>query len=1243
MKRLSTILMLALAVQAVVAQQELAFTSLDWNEMKIDSVLPVYTEVVPLQTDYKTHTYTVSLLYPEYAPLSGKEAEVAERFDSLLSETIDVETFVGIERGKGLLDISFIPIRRQGSKYEKLVSAQIVINAQHTGRLNAPRQRAEGESRYAANSKLASGKWVKVSITADGLYQFSRASLKKMGFTNPENVHLYGFGGHLLPELIREGTHYDDLVEVPLYYNSQTDSWIFWGNGLVYWNNDDRVSNTFARQACYFLTQEDAPSTMETLTANPDLPRQAYNTTRAHTLHEKDEFAWHHLGRHLFEGENYGSSNSHSYSLSAIDPVGNGKLTVVFTGNDPIMNVVNVSINGAATGSFNIQPPGDYIYGTSTTRNYDLTEQGTPATLKVSLRSDAGKKAHLDYLAYSYDRNISTATNGYVDFTHPGNQPARFNITGSNIKVIRTGRLGAKDALVPGTQEGNTYTINVDNGGEHYVAFNTSHAFPEPSLVGNVENQNLHSLDSLDMVIIIPTSGKLRAEAQRLADAHLKYDSLRVGVVRADQIYNEFSSGTPDPTAYRLFMKMLYDRAASDDVAPRYLLLFGDGAWDNRMLSASWRNSDPDDYLLCYESENSFSDTKSYVMEEYYGLLDDGEGYNPLREKTDIGVGRFPVTMASSAKIMVDKSIAFMSNHNAGPWKNLVYYLGDDGDQNEHMKYANNVAENTISKYPKIEVHKIMWDAYVRVSSANSNTYPEAAKQIKKQMADGALVMNYTGHAGSHTFSHEYVILREDFESIRSTKLPLWVTCACDVMPFDAYGDNIGETAVLNPIGGALAFYGTTRTVFASQNYNMNRYFMQYLFASENKKRNRLGDAIRMAKNSIISDGREAGYLENKIQYVLLGDPALTIGNPLQNIVVDKINDHDVNGIPIPLKAGERVKLSGHVEQADGTTMTSFNGIVYTRLFDNLETIVCRNNAGANEAFTYTDRGGLLHESQDSVRAGLFSEEFIVPVDINFSNEAGRLVFYAIDTTTGIEANGYNEDIPLGGMVDNTDFDKDGPQIFAYLNDENFQNGGTVNATPLFVAQLTDASGISSSGNGIGHDLLLCVDGRSDMTYNTNEYYTHEFGDFTRGTVAYNIPALENGAHTLTFRAWDVLNNTSQTSLDFVVDDGLKTNIVRLMASQNPAISSTNFMVSYDLPGSDCDFVVEVFDFSGRCIWRHEESSSGERGVYTVTWNLTNGAGAKVDTGVYLYRCRVRCGQSKWTSKTQKIIVRNNK
>lgn len=1248
MKKLFTIcLMLVMMLPSIVAQQEkaLSFTSLDWNEMRIDSVLPVYTEVVPLETDYRLHTYAVSILYPEYAALNSKEAEVAERFDSLLSETIDVETYVGIERGKGLLDISFIPIRKQNGKYEKLISAQIVITATSNGRRNAPTTKASASGRYATNSKLASGKWVKVSITEDGLYQFSRSSLKKMGFNKPENVHLYGYGGHLLPELIKQGSHYDDLVEVSLYYNQPTDSWIFWGNGLVHWEGDTRIRNTFAREACYFLTQEDSPSKMEVIASSKQEPIHRVDSTRAHTLYEKEEAYWYSVGRHLYDGENYADDNTHDYKLSAVHPISGGELTVVFTGSDVTSNKVDISVNDTAS-SFIVTPPGDYVYATSTTRTYDLRKQGALDKINVSIKSEPGKKARLDYLAYNYDRKISLAGNGYVSFSGKEKGVTEFTILGTYVKVIRTGNIKQRDAIIEGTQNDPRYTIRVDDGTQHFVAFSTIASYPEPTLIGNIENQNLHALDSLDMVIIIPESGKLLSEAQRLANAHLQYDQLRVGIVRADQIYNEFSSGTPDPTAYRLLMKMLYDKAENKDTAPRYLLLMGDCAWDNRMLSGAWRNSNPKDYLLCYESEESFSDTKSFVMEDYFGLLDDGEGYNILKDKSDIGIGRFPVTRPADAKIMVDKTIAYLSGQNAGSWKNLVYFLGDDGDRNDHMRYANNVAENIIAKYPSMEVHKIMWDAYTRVSSANSNTYPEATRQIKKLMNDGALVMNYTGHAGTHAFSHENVLLRGDFESNKSARPPLWVTCACDVMPFDSNTGNIGESAVLNPNGGALAFYGTARTVFASRNFDMNYYFMQHLFALRSgtrNERNRLGDAIRLAKNSIISDGREAGYLENKLQYALLGDPALTIGNPIQKVVVDKINEQDVNGTSIPLKAGQRIKLSGHIEKEDGTTMTDFNGIIHIRFFDSKETIVCLNNAAAPEPFVFTERNGLLHESQDSVRAGWFSEEFIIPIDINFSNEEGRFVFYAINDAGNVEANGYNEDIPLGGIVDNTDFDKEGPEVYAYLNNEDFQNGGTVNATPLFVGQLSDASGINSSGNGIGHNLSLCIDGRSDLTYNINEYYTHEFGDFTRGTVAYNIPTLPNGPHSLTFRAWDVLNNTSQTQLDFVVDNSVETNIMNLMASQNPATTSTNFLITYDLPGSECNFFVEVFDFSGRRVWIHEEDASGTNGIYSVAWDLTNGAGAKVGTGIYLYRCRVKCGDSKWTSKTQKIVVLNNK
>ena len=103
--------------------------------------------------------------------------------------------------------------------------------------------------------------------------------------------------------------------------------------------------------------------------------------------------------------------------------------------------------------------------------------------------------------------------------------------------------------------DGQSVSAVVEDPSARYVAFDVTHSFPEPTYVGEIENQDLHATDSLDMVIIIPANGKLQAEAQRLADAHAQYDGLRVGVFRADQIYNEFSSATPDATAYWRFTK----------------------------------------------------------------------------------------------------------------------------------------------------------------------------------------------------------------------------------------------------------------------------------------------------------------------------------------------------------------------------------------------------------------------------------------------------------------------------------------------------------------------------------------------------------------------------------------------------------------------------------------------------------------------------------------------------------------
>ena len=249
----------------------------------------------------------------------------------------------------------------------------------------------------------------------------------------------------------------------------------------------------------------------------------------------------------------------------------------------------------------------------------------------------------------------------------------------------------------------------------------------------------------------------------------------------------EFSSGTPDATAYRRFMKMLYDKAQSNTSlsAPRNLLLFGACYWDNRLLSSEVKNKSQSDLLLSYESDNSWSMIDSYICEEYFGLLEDGSGANPLKERAQIGIGRIPVENLTTATNVVNKLIRYINNEEQGSWKNTICFMGDDGDQNIHMEDARQVIKSLETKYPNFNYQKIFWDRYQRVQTATGNTYPEVIKLIDQTMQDGALIMNFTGHGSAVQLSHEALIKTENFQKWSSKKLPLWFTAACDVTPFD--------------------------------------------------------------------------------------------------------------------------------------------------------------------------------------------------------------------------------------------------------------------------------------------------------------------------------------------------------------------------------------------------------------------------------------------------------------------------
>ncbi len=795
----------------------------------------------------------------------------------------------------------------------------------------------------------------------------------------------------------------------------------------------------------------------------------------------------------------------------------------------------------------------------------------------------------------------------------------------------------------------NTITISSQTGGEvrlDYIAvtydtprenYRLSSSHSSPQFVEMVGNQNRHADGFADMVMIIPTSQKLLAQAQRLKEFHEEHDGMRVTIVPANELYNEYSSGTPDVNAYRRYLKMLYDRAETEDDYPKYLLLFGDCVWDNRMLTPATQTLSRDDYLLCFESEDSTNEITCYVDDGFFCLLDDGEGGDPLRsDLLDMAVGRFPVTSEGEAKVMVDKTISYVTNDNAGAWQNTLVFLGDDGNENIHMEDINEAADQTAEAHPEFLIKKVMWDAYEMVSLASGNTYPEVTKIIKEQQEAGALLFDYGGHGSETQVSHEKVLTLNDFQNFTNTNLPLWITASCDIMPFDGTAATIGETAVLNSDGGAFAFFGTTRTVYSNYNKRMNEAFLTNVLDTSGDAFVTLGEAQRLTKNYLTTSSQDR--TTNKLQYSLLGDPAVCLNIPQMKIVVDSINDTAITeGSLVGLKAGGVVTMKGHV-----VTDEEFDGTLSVIVRDSEETIKCHlNNTtsdGASTAFSYTDRTKTIFNGVNDISSGRFSVTFAVPMDINYSNKSGLITLFAHSDDARKTAHGYSENITLGG-TETINNDSIGPSLFCYLNDPSFIDGGDVNPTPYFVAQIYDEDGINTSGVGVGHDLVLTIDGDASLTYNLNDAFVYDYGSYTSGSTEYSIPELSVGSHRLQFRAWDIFNNSSTAILNFNVVTGLKPSIWDVSVTQNPASTTTTFIVTHDRVGSELTVMIDVFDTSGRLLWQHRDNNVASSSAYSYVWDLTCSNGQLLQTGVYVYRVRVASDGSSYTSKAKKLVV----
>lgn len=502
-------------------------------------------------------------------------------------------------------------------------------------------------------------------------------------------------------------------------------------------------------------------------------------------------------------------------------------------------------------------------------------------------------------------------------------------------------------------------------------------------------------------------------------------------------------------------------------------------------------------------------------------------------------------------------------------------------------------------------------------------------------------MFNYTGHGGTTALSDEKVVTQTDIAQYTYPCLPVWVTATCDFTRFDNVETSAGEDVFLNAKSGGIALFTTVRVAYRPYNAYIDSHLLHNLFSRLNGRKRSLGDAMKSMKRSLVASG---SYNTNRVKmgFCLIGDPAVKLAYPEYGMKVTAINGQPVGENPVSFKALEKITVEGEVLDVSGRLATDFTGIVNPTVKDSKMTVTClkNNNQDDSPAFTFTDYPNTIFIGNDSVRNGKFSFTFTVPKDISYSNLQGKMNLYAVDTESGNEAHGNFDNFIVGGTSDTAETDTIGPEIRAlYLNDTTFVDGGQVNTTPYFVAELWDKSGVNITGSSVGHDMMLVIDGSTVLSYNLNSYYELLPGEDGAGIVKFPIPALEPGKHTAEFWVWDILNNSTVRTFTFEVVEGLKPFLFDVIATPGIAREQVTFHLMHNRPESRMRVGIMVYDLAGRQLWKHEESgTSGLFENYTVSWDLTSG-GARMRPGVYIYRAAISTDNSKDATKARKFII----
>jgi len=1201
------------------------------------------------------HTNKFILSSTEIEEVPSEMLLKVDHLDKIPSDFI-IKSNVGYVRKKPIVSVTILPLRKnsQTGKIERLVNFTLQpVVLKDALVLDSPTQ-----NQQPAHSVLKSGNWIKIAIPQDGIYKLTYSELQSMGIAVPDSIRIFGNGGGMLPSL-NNVSRPDDLVENAIEFDDAGSYVLFFAQGSYKWTYNP-VNETFTHQVhkysdnnYYFITSDmgRGKTIAPPVASSTQTATDTVTTFNDYAYHELDLYNLLSSGSEWFGEEfSYQLTYSFPFSFPNVDISSAASLHYDLIGRSAAPSNFQIT-----SGNDNLTVPMDTVGVFSSTDEYASESNGTmnltPSdNLNININYNAnnysGAIGYLNYLEVFARRNLimtgsqmpfrdvnSVGTGNVANFqiSNTQNETQVWDIT--NIYNI---------TQIQGNNSGNSINFNIQTDSLHnFIALNPSAIAPFQPTYSAVPNQDLHGLGQPDLIIV--THPNFMTQAQELAAIRSK-EGMNVIVATQDQIFNEFSSGMPDVSAIRDFVKLYYDRSQAGNLSPKYLLLFGDGSYDNKTPISQGNTN----YILTYESLESLNQSGTFVTDDYFGILEYNE--DDCIGPVDVGIGRLPVETTEDADLVLSKIKSYQNPGNMGDWRNVICFTADDsdgsdgsgGDGSLHEGEADDLATYINATYPDFITPKIYIANYIEYMSATGETCPDANLALNNVINQGALIINWTGHGSTSQLASEALVTNQVIsEWTNINKLFFFFTATCDFGRFDQVTLNgtsyskitcSAVNCLLSKIGGAIGLISASRVVYASSNYELNLNFYNNLINTADTNY-RMGDIVMAAKNATAS---LSGDFYNNRCYNYFGDPSLRLAVPERNTVItDSMNGKSIKITVDTLEALGNASFSGHVIDQYGN---NYNGIINPTVLDKVAQQTTTTNYGY-PPFTFNVQNSIIFRGLDSVKNGDFKFNFLVPKDINYDFGKGKIVYYS--NNESLELAGYNDSITIGGVDYNNNYGSDttGPQIKLYMNDTTFQNGGITDANPIFLAYAWDICGINTTGDGIGHDITIEIDGDAQNIQVLNDYYQSSINNFQAGVVTYPLYNLAPGSHTILFTIWDGNNNSSVAEINFVV---ISNNIIlnNLSNYPNPFSSYTNFTFSFNKPGENISVSINIYSLSGLLI-KTLLTNINSYGFTSppIQWDGTADNSGPVSSGIYIYSLRITDSEGQSAEKYGKLII----